>query len=84
MTFALGSLAWTPKTFWDATFYEISCAYVGHCEANGIPPYGSNGKSLTDTELEVFRENVERMKERYPDGQSSEADWKAVKKALGK
>lgn len=28
-------LKWSPETFWRATFYELSCAFIGHMESVG-------------------------------------------------
>lgn len=28
-------MGWSPATFWNATPFEYSCAYIGYCKANG-------------------------------------------------
>lgn len=44
---ALGLLHWTPETFWNATFHEITTAYIGHCRVNGIGPFSKDKVGMT-------------------------------------
>jgi len=60
LTFALGSLHWTPDTFWKSTFLELSCAYVGHYREKGTgfkPAIWTADDTLA----------LEEMKRRFPD-----------------
>jgi len=53
-------LHWPPEVFWKSTFYEVSCAFIGHMREKG---------ALDDvyqwTEDDV--RDIERMKQRFPD-----------------
>lgn len=68
MEFALGVLHWRPGDFWNATFFEISAAYVGHCRSNQVGFYaqtaddGPSGADAVDMMAET-----ESMKRRFPD-----------------
>lgn len=76
MKFALGVLHWSPDTFWNATFYEVSCAYTGHCEVNRVEGFG---RSLTEEEAAELQEVVEDLRERFPDGKMSKAEKRAAR-----
>lgn len=60
MTFALGTLKWSPDQFWAATFYEVSCAYIGYLLEQGALKTGSEW-----TQADV--DSIEAMKKRFPD-----------------
>jgi hypothetical protein len=66
MTFALGSLGWKPDDFWNATFYEMSCAYAGYCKENGV------GMDAPWTDED--QANFEDMKRRFPDTPPAEVN----------
>lgn len=36
MASVLGILKWSPKTFWQATFYEYTAAMKGHLISSGV------------------------------------------------
>lgn len=79
MTVALGVLRWTPETFWNSTFYEFSCAYVGYCMAEGIGPYRSQPGFDSAVEVDRFLEEIEQMKALYPDRRMSKDELKRYK-----
>lgn len=60
MTFALGVLRWSPETFWASTFYEVSCAYMGH-----LIEQGAFKQSHEWTKADV--DEIEALKKRFPD-----------------
>jgi hypothetical protein len=55
MEFALGVLHWTPDAFWNSTFYEISCAYIGHCRANGLGYWETKSDGWSDLMIEEHK-----------------------------
>lgn len=67
MEFALGVLKWSPDRFWKATFYEISCAYVGHSRAEGTGYFAKRPDGWTAEGIDKFREKTAKMRERFPD-----------------
>lgn len=76
-------LCWSPDDFWSATPYEISCAYVGYCRANGSGQWAVDPDSgWSDRGMKDFRAAIEEMKEQFPDGGKPKLS-KAEKRALG-
>lgn len=71
-------MGWKPHTFWNATFYEISCAYVGHCRYHRIGPWAEG--EWTPRDVDEFKAEVEALKERFPDRPMTKAEWRKVKK----
>lgn len=54
----MGTLHWAPRDFWEATYYEISCAYVGHLRGTG---------ALKDWWGQDDIDAIEDLKRRFPD-----------------
>lgn len=67
MTFATGVLHWAPETFWNATFYELSCAYIGHCKANGLGFFAANAAGMTRDMIDQLKADTDRLKKENPD-----------------
>lgn len=65
-------LGWSPDTFWKATFYEVSCAYIGYCQANGVGRWGTNAAGWTPEMMDEHRSAVKDLMEKYPDGTRKE------------
>lgn len=87
MEFGLGVKDWSPQEFWSATFYELSCAYIGYCRANGVGKWARRPDGWTRAELEVHSENVERMKATVEQGPISMAvakTWAKLKREFQK
>lgn len=67
MEFGLGALNWSPDEFWNSTFYELSCAYIGYCRVNGVGRFAVDESGWSDASVDLFRKEVEEMKRRFPD-----------------
>jgi hypothetical protein len=67
MEFALGVLKWTPDRFWASTFYEVSCAYVGHNKSAGTGRWARRPDGWTEDEISAHLEEIADMKRRFPD-----------------
>ncbi len=71
MEFALGVLHWTEEEFWSSTYYAFSCAWVGHCKANGIgkwsTPSGEIGAPWTKEQKRKVQENTVDLMQQFPD-----------------
>lgn len=72
-------LGWTPGTFWGATFYELSCAYVGYCRANGQGRWKVRDGGLSDVEADELMAFTAEMKAKYPDGPTDKAMRRKLK-----
>ena len=81
MEFALGVLHWPPDQFWRATFYELSCAYIGHCRANGMGKWARREDGWTRAEIEEQSERDRRMRESGAEKTVSKKITKAFKAA---
>lgn len=68
MEFGLGVLGWPPDKFWNSTFYELSCAYIGNCRAFARGRWGRRPDGWTQVEIEEHKEEVKALQERHPDG----------------
>lgn len=68
METALGTLGWAPPQFWDATPYELSCAYIGWCKTNGAGRWRVDPKTgFSDVEVDEHQEIVAWLREQYPE-----------------
>jgi hypothetical protein len=67
MELALGVLQWTPSQFWDATFYEVSCAYIGYARANGVGPWAVGPHGWSEVQAIEHLEDVEALKKLVDD-----------------
>lgn len=47
---------------WGSTYYEFSCAYIGHCKATGLGRWAPNSMGWTRASIEDFQAEVEAMK----------------------
>ena len=75
MEFALGVLHWPPDKFWNSTFYEMSCAYIGHARANGLGPWYVPTHGWSDVMIESHQAEIEDMKRRFPDKPKANGQW---------
>ncbi len=73
MEFALGVKGLAEPVFWQSTPYGLSCAYIGHCKANGIGRWERKSDGWTDVEIDEHRAEVERL----------QAEFEAEQKAKG-
>jgi hypothetical protein len=64
MAVALGVIGWTPDAFWNSTFLEITSAYVGYCQREGIGPWKPKAP-MTEQEADELREDYEAVKEEF-------------------
>ena len=61
-------MGWSPDVFWSSTFYELSCAYIGHCRANGEGRWAKDANGWSQESLEEHREIIAELKNEFPDG----------------
>ena len=59
MSSALGILKWSPKEFWQATFYEYTAAMKGHLISSGADLSPPLSKEDVDA---AFAEHENRVK----------------------
>lgn len=78
MEFALGVLHWTPDDFWNSTFLEISCAYIGHARSNGLGPWQIHPNGWSGVMIEQHKQEIEELKKQFPD--MPPGTFKALKK----
>jgi hypothetical protein len=45
----------------------LSCAYIGYAKENKAGPFATRKDGWTDEQITDFREDIERLKERFPD-----------------
>lgn len=87
MEFGLGVLHWDPDRFWRATFFELSCAYIGHCRSNGVGKWARRPDGWTRAEIDEHREQIDALRDKYPDGPTPLAvakQWKKLRREFEK
>lgn len=61
-------LGWTQDQFWNGTFYELSCAYVGYCKREGVGRFKVHEDGWSGASIDAHIAAVEELKKQYPDG----------------
>lgn len=67
LSFAGGGLNWEPDAFWESTFYELSCAYIGWCQANGTGRWAVRENGWSQVGIEEHRRQIDELKKRFGD-----------------
>lgn len=81
MEFCCGNLGWSPDRFWGATFWEISCAYVGK-----LASVGGLQDMVTEDDHKSFDAIIKRQEEleaEDPGGHKRRAAYKGPIKVGG-
>ena len=79
MEVALGALGWPPESFWQASYAELTAAYVGHCKAKGLGPYAQAPGRFSGAEVRRLTAEMAVLKGRFPDGAANGALRRALK-----
>ena len=75
---ALGILGWSPAQFWDATCYELSCAWVGRFRYKSEGPWT---KEIVDAA--AMKAELADLQERFPDGPADAEQKRFLKLVKG-